>query len=74
MSNNTKIPWTSNIGEYSAKKSIFSLAGEKIVKKFPHIFHFQKWKIVQNQEKIFFEMGWQANLGLPNHPRIFMIR
>ena len=30
------------------EKSYFSPAGEKIVKKFPHIFHFQKWKIFQN--------------------------
>ena len=37
------------IVEYSAKKiSIFSRAREKIVKKLPHIFHFQKWNIVQN--------------------------
>ena len=36
------------IGEYSAKKFIFFPVSEKIVKKFPHIFHFQKWKIVQN--------------------------
>ena len=37
------------IVEYCAKKiSIFSWAREKIVKKLPHIFHFQKWNIVQN--------------------------
>ena len=30
------------------QKSISSPAGEKIVKKFLHIFHFQKWKIVPN--------------------------
>ena len=34
------------IGEYSAlpQKFIFSPGGEKIVKKFPSIFHFQGWK------------------------------
>ena len=37
---------TAGIGEYSAKKSIFSPAGKNIVKKFPHIFHLKKWKIV----------------------------
>ena len=31
------------------QKIIFSLIGEKIVEKFPHIFHFQKWKFVQNR-------------------------
>ena len=30
------------------KKFIISPVGKKIVKKFPHIFHFQKWKIFQN--------------------------
>ena len=46
-----KYPMTAKhlrIGEYSAKKIYFSLASEKIVKKFPHIFYFQEWKIVQN--------------------------
>ena len=37
-----------SIGEYSAKKLIFSPVGEKIVKKIPHIFHFQKWEIFRN--------------------------
>ena len=37
------------IREYSAKKLIFSPVGEKIVQKFPPIFHFQKWKIFQNR-------------------------
>ena len=43
-----KIAMEGGIVEYSAKKINFSLAGEKVMKKFPHIFHFQKWKIVQN--------------------------
>ena len=36
------------IGEYSAKKNYFFPGRKKIVKKFPNIFHFQEWKIVQN--------------------------
>ena len=40
--------YESSTGEYYTKKHISSPAGKKIVKKFLHIFHFQKWKIVPN--------------------------